>query len=65
MPRKHTPITSEAEQGFFGAELRRLREGKKRKTAMSEAELSRHLHESEGKKLPARAKRAKLRRKKK
>jgi len=55
--RKHTPITSEAQQGFFGAELRRKREGKQTKTKMSEAELERHLHESAGKKLPKRKKR--------
>ena len=49
--RKHTPITSEKQQGFFGAELARKRAGKKTKTEMSEAELSRHLKESAGKKL--------------
>jgi len=54
--RAHTPITSEAQQGFFGAELARKRAGKKTKTEMSEAELKRHLEESGGKKLPARAK---------
>lgn len=60
--RAHTPITSEAQRGFFGAELARKRKGKATKTKMSEAELSRHLEESGGKKLPARAK---LKRKKK
>lgn len=49
--RKHTPIVSKAQQGFMGAELARKRAGKKTKTEMSEAELSRHLKESKGKKL--------------
>jgi hypothetical protein len=57
--RKHTPIVSEKQRGFFGAELKRKREGKETKTEMSEVELSRHLEESKGKRLP------KLRRKKK
>jgi len=60
--KKHTPITSEAQRGLFGAELARKRAGKKGKTGMSEAELARHLEESGGKDLPARAK---LKRKKK
>lgn len=60
--RAHTPITSEAQQGLFGADLARLRAGKKTKTGMSEAELVRHLEESGGKDLPARVK---LKRKKK
>jgi len=60
--RKHTPITSEAQRGFMGAELARKRAGKKGKTGMSEAELVRHLEEVGGKDLP---KRAKLKRKKK
>jgi hypothetical protein len=51
--RKHTPIVSESQRGFFGAELARLRAGKNTKTDMSEAELVRHLKESKGKKLPA------------
>lgn len=50
--RKHTPITTQKERGFFGAELARKRAGQKGKTKMSEAELSRHLKESKGKKLP-------------
>lgn len=49
--RKHTPIVSEEQQGFFGAELARKRAGKQTKTEMSEAELVRHLEESAGKKL--------------
>lgn len=51
--RKHTPIVSEAQRGFFGAELARLRAGKNTRTGMSDVELSRHLKESKGKKLPA------------
>jgi len=52
--RKHTPITSKAQRGFFGAELRRKRLGLKGRTSMSKTELTRHLHEAAGKKLPAR-----------
>lgn len=53
--RAHTPITSQAEQGFMGAELARKRAGKPGKTKMSQAELGRHLKESGGKKLPKKA----------
>lgn len=52
--RKHTPIETEAQRRFFGAELGRLREGKATVSGMSEAELSRHLKEVSGKKLPKR-----------
>ena len=48
---KHTPIVSEAQRDLFGADLARLRDGKKTKTGMSEEELVRHLEESRGKKL--------------
>ena len=54
--RKHTPIVSEAQRGFFGAELARKRAGKATKTDMSEAELVRHLKEAGGKKLPKKTK---------
>ena len=54
--RKHTPIVSKKQRGFFGAELARKRAGKKTKTKMSQAELVRHLKESKGKKLPKRSK---------
>jgi len=54
--KKHTPIVSVAQRGFFGAELSRKRKGKKGKTKMSKAELKRHLKESAGKRLPARTK---------
>lgn len=50
--RKHTPITSKAQRGFFGAELARKRAGKRGRTSMSQEELERHLKESKGKKLP-------------
>ena len=50
--RKHTPITSEAEQGFFGAEYAKKKAGKKGKTGMSKKTLARHLEESKGKNLP-------------
>ena len=49
--RKHTPIVSEAERGFFGAEYARKKKGKKGKTDMSLAELKRHIKEAKGKKL--------------
>lgn len=52
--RKHTPIVSKKQRGFFGAELARKRAGKKTKTSMPEEELARHLRESKGKKLPLR-----------
>lgn len=55
--RKHTPITSKAQRGLFGAELRRRRTGKKRRMAsITTRELETHLEESAGKKLPARKK---------
>lgn len=50
--RKHTPIVTEAERGFFGAELQRKREGKQARTGMSEKQLVEHLKESKGKNLP-------------
>lgn len=53
--RKHTPIVSKKQRGFFGAELRRKRAGLKTRTKMSQAELTRHLRESKGKKLPKRS----------
>ncbi len=53
--RKHTPITSKAQRGFFGAEYARKKSGKKGKTDMSVEELKRHIKESKGKKLPKRS----------
>jgi len=50
--RKHTPIVSKKQRGFFGAEYARKKAGKKDRTKMSKAELKRHLKESKGKKLP-------------
>ena len=52
--RKHTPIVSKKQRGFFGAELARKRAGKKTRTKMSKEELRRHLKESKDKKLPKR-----------
>jgi len=53
--KKHTPITSEAQQGKFGAELARRRAGKARRMkSITTKELEQHLRESKGKKLPAR-----------
>lgn len=55
--RKHTPITSQAQQGKFGAELARRRAGKARRMqGITTEELESHLRESKDKKLPARAK---------
>ena len=55
-PRKHTEITSQAQQGKFGAELARRRAGKKPQIkGITTKELESHLHESKGKKLPKRA----------
>ena len=54
--RKHTPITTEAQRGFFGATLRRRRQGSKwgGMKGITTAELRSHLHEAKGKKLPKR-----------
>lgn len=55
--RKHTPITSKAQRGLFGAELARRKAGKKpRMSGITKKELRSHLKESAGKKLPARKK---------
>jgi len=59
--KKHTPIVSKKQRGLMGADLARLRAGKKTKTGMSEEELERHLRESKGKKLPATHHKKKLR----
>ena len=50
----HTPIVTEQQRKFFGAELGRLRAGEPRVTAMPEEELRRHLKEVSGKRLPKR-----------
>jgi hypothetical protein len=73
--RKHTPLTSEAERGLYGAALGAKRAGKPKPSYVpqslweeSEALLAYHLKESKGKKLPKYAgalkRRAKLRRRK-
>ena len=49
--RKHTPIVSKKQRGFFGAEYKRKKAGKKGKTKMSKTVLKRHLKESKGRKL--------------
>jgi len=59
------PVKSKAQAGFLGAELARKRAGKKTKTKMTEAQLSEYLEGSKVKKLPLRAKKKVLRRKKK
>lgn len=54
--RKHTPITSKAQQGLFGAELARRRKGfKGRMNGITTEELRGHLKESAGKSLPEKA----------
>ena len=54
--RKHTPITSKAQRGLFGAELSRRRRGKKsRMSGITTKELESHLRESGGKKLKSRS----------
>ena len=51
--RKHTPITSTAQRGKFGAEYARRKAGKKqRMKGITTKELRSHLKESKGKKLP-------------
>ena len=55
--RAHTPITSQKQQGKFGAELHRRREGEEpRMPGITTKELESHLHESAGKDLPKKAK---------
>lgn len=55
--RKHTPITSEKQQGLFGAELARRKRGEKgRMPGITTEELRKHLKESKGKELPKKAK---------
>lgn len=49
---KHTPIMTERQRGFFGAEHARKKAGKKGRTTMSKATLRSHLKEAGGKKLP-------------
>lgn len=52
--RKHTPITSKKQQGLFGAEYQRRKEGKKgRVPSITTEELRGHLQESGGKTLPS------------
>lgn len=54
--RKHTPITSRAQQGLFGAEYARRKAGERsRMPGITEAELKSHLKESKGKDLPGKA----------
>lgn len=58
--RKHTPIVSKKQRGLFGAELARRRAGTKaRMPGITAKELSAHLREAGGKKLPAKAKKRK------
>ena len=56
--RKHTPIVSEKQRGFFGAEYGRKKKGLKGKTSMPLAELKRHIKEAKGKKLPLKKQKA-------
>ena len=55
--KEHTPITSEAQRGLFGAEYARRKAGEKgRMSGITKAELKSHLKESGGKDLPKKAK---------
>lgn len=55
--RKHTPIVSKKQRGLFGAELARRKAGKKGKMkGITTKELTSHLEESKGKKLPKKKK---------
>ena len=57
--RKHTPIVSEKQRGFFGAELARRKKGKKGKgKTLTIADLRSHLKEAKGKKLPKKSRRS-------
>ena len=56
--KKHTPITSRAQHGKFGSELKRRRQGKPRRMrGITTKELESHLMESKGKKLPKKVRR--------
>ncbi len=57
--RKHTPIVSERQRRFFGAEYGRAKKGESRETGMSKTILKQHLQEAGGKKLPERHKKTK------
>lgn len=48
------PVVSEAQRGLMGADLARLRAGKKTRTGMTEEQLVEWLRKSRGKRLPAR-----------
>ena len=54
--RKHTPITSKAQRGLFGVWKS---QPSRRPKSISGKEVSSHLRESKGKKLPKRAKKRK------
>lgn len=60
--RVHTPITSEAQRGLFGAEYKRRKMGMKgRMKGITRMELRRHLKESKGKDLKKKAYRQMMR----
>lgn len=53
--KQHTPITSEAQRGLFGAELRRRKRGlTRRMKGITTKELRSHLKEAGGKRLSTR-----------
>lgn len=54
--KKHTPIVSEKQRRFFGAEYGRAKRGEPRNTEMTLAVMKRHLKEAGGKKLPKKKK---------
>lgn len=57
--KKHTPIVSEKQRRFFGAEYGRAKRGEARKTEMPKKELRSHLKEAAGKDLPERRRKRK------
>mgnify|MGYP001104372239 CR=1 FL=1 len=57
--RKHTPIVSERQRRFFGAEYGRAKRGEGRETGITKADLRSHLKEVGGVELPEKAKKRK------
>ena len=51
-----SPAASKSQQRFFGADLQRKREGKKTRTALSEAKLEEMATKPKGKALPEKVK---------
>lgn len=62
--KKHTPISTEKQRRFFGAEYARKKLGKRGRAKMSKATLKQHLKETKGKKLKQQALRSMMKRRK-